>query len=255
MQDKGGPGCWRTSCSPEPCLADSIRAFATARLHELAPPHAVAGSLEGQLSIGAVTAAQPPAEPSATPAAGHAADAGAASDAATAAPGGSEGEGLQLRATDGTAQHERSAEDRRAGEGGAATGEGTSGVAASVAESGGDAERRASGAGASTSQAAAGQAGQAGADDAAAAAAGDQALALLVATGGADGSTGATDSVEGAQQRCDLFCALCTKQPGLLPLLLQVYGQVSLEILCVLLMSWQGWLWASCAHAQLAGNV
>lgn len=62
-----------------------------------------------------------------------------------------------------------------------------------------DAERRTSGAAASTSGVAA-----------------------------AGGVPSAVDSVEAALQRCDLFCALCTKKPGLLPQLLQVYGQVSM---------------------------
>lgn len=36
----------------------------------------------------------------------------------------------------------------------------------------------------------------------------------------------AIGSVEAAQQRCDLFCALCTKNHQLLPLLMEVFGQV-----------------------------
>ncbi len=36
-------------------------------------------------------------------------------------------------------------------------------------------------------------------------------------------------SVEDAQSRCDLFCALCTKKPELLHQLMQVYGKVGLS--------------------------
>ena len=214
---------------PDPYLAGDIEAFATARLRELAQPAPAPNQPRQPALTNGVDAARPAGLPAPQVAGAVSREAGADVNEAAAAPA-AEGSsaGGKITAEPCAAGDAATGASRAAqGAGGGRTDAGVvePGNSVAIAAAGdGAAERRASGAAASTTEPAPNQvAGALG--GAAFSAGGAVSAAAGVSVGSADVII---DSMEAAQQRCDLFCALCTKKPALLHELLRVYGQVPL---------------------------